>query len=299
MNKANFAAGPGLYGLEPKNRTILGRLHNFGNQLSTAWEHPGNAGHRAKAISRVSLFHAKAQLFHQRTCVPIGSHSRMWADRHFAGTVELVLGNPPDWRYMQVWKSFLHPGTLFVDVGANVGLYSLWAADLGSAVISVEPEPEARRALEENATLNGYEFEVIPAALSKEAGVMRFTHGLGPMNHLMPEDSPGGVAIEVRTLDDLLGDRTAHGVKVDVEGAERFVLEGAPRAIEQRRLPVIQLEWNRASMRIFGEDRRVVAELLASSGYEFYRPDDRGRLQPTDVETLGSDVFAVLGPVQE
>jgi FkbM family methyltransferase len=277
----------------------LGRIRNFRNQLSTAWGHPGNAGHRTKAISRVALFHAKAQVFHQRSCVPIGSHSKMWADRRFASSVELVLGNPPDWRYMQAWKSFLHPGTLFVDVGANVGLYSLWAADLGSAVISVEPDPEARMALEENAALNGYRFEIIPAALSREAGVLRFTRGRGAMNHLVSEDSREGVEVEVQTLDDVLGDRTAHGVKVDVEGAERLVLEGAPRAIEQGRIPVMQLEWNWASMRIFGEGRRVVAELLTSSGYEFYRPDENGQLQPTDQETLGGDVFAVLGPVEK
>jgi hypothetical protein len=59
---------------------------------------------------------------------------------------------------------------------------------------------------------------------------------------------------------------------------------------------VIQLEWNRASKRIFGEERQVVAELLAASGYAFFRPDDGGQLRPTEVETLGSDVFAVLGP---
>ena len=59
------------------------------------------------------------------------------------------------------------------------------------------------------------------------------------------------------------------------------------------------LAWNRASLRIFGEERRVVAELLTSAGYEFYRPDETGQLQPTDQGTLGSDVFAVLGPFEQ
>jgi len=199
---------------------------------------------------------------------------------------------------MQAWRQFLRPGTLFVDIGANAGIYSLWAADLGSSVIAVEPQPEAREALTENAALNGYDFEVIPAALSSEAGVMRFTNRLGPKNHLKPMDFQHGVEVAVRTLDDVLGARTTAGVKIDVEGAERFVLEGAPVAIAQRRLPVIQLEWNNLAERFFGESRDVAAELLTTSGYRFYRPDDHGHLQPTDVGPGGGreDVFAVLGP---
>jgi FkbM family methyltransferase len=223
----------------------------------------------------------------------------MWADRRFASTTKLVVGNPPDWENMQAWRQFLHPGTLFVDIGANAGTYSLWAADLGSAVISVEPVPWARKALEENASLNRYDFEIIPTALSNEAGVMRFTDWPSPKNHLLvgDEESRRSVEVEVRTLDDVLGDRMAHGVKIDVEGAERLVLEGAPVAMAERRLPVIQLEWNNLSRRFFGEGREPLAELLAASGYEFFRPDEKGHLRPTEVGTAGAkDVFAVLAP---
>ncbi len=170
------------------------------------------------------------------------------------------------------------------------------AADLGSAVISVEPHPEALRALEEGAALNGYTFETIPAALSAEAGVMHLTRGLGSMNHLLPKGDTGGDAVEVRTLDEVLGDRLANGTKIDVEGAERLVLYGPAVAIAERRLPVIQLEWNRTSRRNFCEDRDVVADLLVASGYEFFRPNDHGHLEPTEVGTFGSDVFAVLKP---
>ncbi len=218
----------------------------------------------------------------------------MWADRRYPPTVELVLGNPPDWPYMQAWKAFLQPGSLFVDVGANAGLYSMWAADLGSTVISVEPEPEVRRALEESAALNDYTFEIIPAALSAAAGVMHLTHGLGTNNHLLSDGDGGGDMVEVRTLDGVLGDRLADGLKIDVEGAERLVLNGAAVAIAERRLPVIQLEWNRTSRTNFGEKRGRLADLLVAAGYEFFRPNDHGDLEPTEVGTFGSDVFAVL-----
>jgi Methyltransferase FkbM domain len=102
--------------------------------------------------------------------------------------------------------------------------------------------------------------------------------------------------VEVRTLDEVLGDRLANGLKVDVEGAERLVLNGGAVAIAERRLPVIQLEWNRTSKSNFGEKREILADLLVETGYEFFRPSDHGDLAPTEVGTFGSDVFAVLNP---
>ena len=66
-----------------------------------------------------------------------------------------TVGNLPDWTCMQARKRLFGPSTLFVDVGANVGTYSLWAAELGATVISVEPNGEARSQLLENAALNG------------------------------------------------------------------------------------------------------------------------------------------------
>jgi FkbM family methyltransferase len=277
-------------------RTAGDKSRNFRRQLRATWRHPGNAGHRTRAIARLLLFHVRARVFHKRTCVPIGDHSKMWADRRFAHTVQLVLGNPPDWEYMQAWKTFLGPGTLFVDVGANAGLYSLWAADLGSTVIAVEPEPAVRKALEESAALNRYEFEIIPAALSDEAGTMRLSHGKGSANHLLVDDGADGDEVEVRTLDEVLGDRTADGMKIDVEGAEYLVLRGAALAMAQRRIPVIQLEWNRTSRKHFGETRKSLADVLVASGYEFLRPDRHGHLELTDPGKFGKDVFAVLKP---
>jgi len=195
---------------------------------------------------------------------------------------------------MQVWKRLLRPGRLFVDVGANVGIYSLWAADLGCTVISVEPEPAARAALQENAALNSGTFEVIPAALSRQPGIMRFTDHLATMNHLVPEHEHGGVEVEVRTLDDVLGERTAHGLKIDVEGAELLVLEGAVHALRDGRLPVIQLEWNVMSERVFGTSRALLADMLRPYGYRFFRPDADGELLEIGTETIRGDIFAIL-----
>jgi FkbM family methyltransferase len=235
--------------------------------------------------------------FTDRKQVPIGDHSRLWADRRFECSLKALIANPPDWAEMQAWKEILAPDSLFVDVGANIGIYSLWAADLGAEVIAVEPVAEIRQALRENAALNGYDFEIVPAALSREPGIMKFTDGWpSTMNHLVPENEAGGVDVEVRTLDTVLGDRVANGLKIDVEGAERLVLEGGSRAMAERRLPVIQLEWTRMSDIVYGESREKLADLLQSHGYQFFRADEEGKLREVGAEFGPGEIFAVLTP---
>jgi hypothetical protein len=104
-----------------------------------------------------------------------------------------------------------------------------------------------------------------------------------------------GDTIEVDTLDNILGNRFAVGVKIDVEGAERLVLDGARRALEQRRIGVLQIEWNARSRSVLGEDRGPVAAILAGYGYQFARPDRLGVLRDTEVSGVSSrDMFAVL-----
>jgi FkbM family methyltransferase len=61
---------------------------------------------------------------------------------------------------MMAWRRILKPGDLFVDVGANVGAYTLWAIDCEARVIAVEPNAETAERLRRNIALNSFEVEV-------------------------------------------------------------------------------------------------------------------------------------------
>jgi FkbM family methyltransferase len=276
-------------------RVMSTRIRSLTRQVTSAWDHPANRDHRLAALSRLAAFHLRGRVLRRPTRVPIGQHSQMWADLAVVSTIHAVIANPPDWATMQAWKLLLRPGDLFVDIGASAGSYSLWAADLGAKVVAVEPNPSARALLRENEQLNGYRFEIIDAALGQECGTTRFTDQLGTSNHVTRSDQ--GMQVTLRTLDDLIGDRRVAGVKVDVEGAERLVLEGAETALREHRIAVLQLEWNRASVSLLGEDRGPAAKRLLDHGYTFFVPDDRGRLMPTDFEAFRPDIFAVAPDV--
>jgi FkbM family methyltransferase len=226
---------------------------------------------------------------HRRTIVRLGERSRIWADLHRTGASKVAYANPPDHPEMLVWKRFLKPGDLFIDVGANVGSYTIWTAEIGADVIALEPADDTFALLTDNIVLNGYPVMALQAAAGTACGAVRFTVGLDSLNRMDPE---GGTQIEMVTLDSIVGVRGVAGMKVDVEGFEIEVLRGCEQMLSERRVKLIQLEWNRTSLKAVGSDRRPVADLLAQYGYNLFRPDRHGTLIPAHGVDFGLDMFA-------
>lgn len=216
----------------------------------------------------------------------------IWAELHRTASSKVLYANPPDWRQMLAWRRRLDPGQVFIDVGANIGVYTIFAVELGAHVIAVEPSSMVSHRLRENLALNGYEAELHEVVLSNQPGTVLFDDSLDVLGHI----SNAGVEKRAETLDRLLGARHAAGVKIDVEGAERLVLEGAMRALHEHRIDCLQIEWNRCSADLLGESRAPIAQMLLDCGYLLYRPDDRGELWPADVSGYGPDLFALANP---
>ncbi len=257
------------------------------------WTHPANHGKRTHALARAILFQARGRVLHRRTLARLGDRSLLWAGLHRPGASKVVYANPPDHPEMIAWRRVLRPGDLFLDVGANVGSYTIWAGELGAEVIALEPAPDTYALLLENIDLNGYRAEAIQAAAGAACGTARFTAGLDCVNRL---DAEGSAQTRMVTIDSLLGDRTAAGMKVNVEGFEIEVLRGCHQALSEHRISLIQLEWNRGSIAAVGTDRQPVAELLGVYGYRLYRPDGDGALVPLTNGGYGPDVFACPDP---
>lgn len=276
------------------NWAVLPTVRNSGRVLHYVWTHPANRGARLSGVARAVRFQVRGRLG-LRTLTRVGQGGRMWAELHCSAASKVVYAPPPDWNEMMAWRRILTPGDLFVDVGSNVGAYALWAADAGAQVIAVEPGRDAARRLRENVALNDFPITVLECGLADRPGQLQLTTGRDSTNHLLLDPAAGGESIAVDTLDNVLGDRFAVGVKIDVEGVERLVLDGAREALRQRRIGVLQLEWNGMSRRLLGEDRLPIAALLSECGYEFVRPDEQGLFQDTEVAaTAAEDIFAVL-----
>jgi FkbM family methyltransferase len=253
------------------------------------WAHPSNSGQRLRALLRAARYQARVRLLGRRTVARLGERSRLWVDPHRTAASMVLYANPPDRPEMLVWRRALRDGGLFLDVGANVGTYTIWAAEQGAEVIALEPAADTFGLLEENIALNGYRVTAVRAAAGDHCGSARFSTGLDAANSLAAD---GPAVTDLVTVDSLIGDRRVTGMKVDVEGFEIDVLRGAARALADHRIGLIQIEWNQASTFAVGTDRRPVAELLAGHGYRLFRPDATGRLTSVADPGFGADVFA-------
>jgi FkbM family methyltransferase len=264
--------------------------------LRQVFANPGNKGERLRRT-------AEAMIFPAWTRLTGGYWTTTYAGGKFVvrrgqGASHTVYARLPDYREMSFWLAALRPGDLFVDVGANIGIYTVLMASNGCDVVSVEPARDARRLLEVNLGLNGLRADIIAAALGRAPGQSRLTAELGSMNYLVSssdhDEGPGDevTQVTVTTLDEVLGDRTAAGVKIDVEGFELDVVLGGGRALGEQRIGVVQLEWNSMARERFGRHRYEIAQALRDAKYVLTRPDEQGRLRPT-VPDEGPDVFAV------
>ena len=132
----------------------------------------------------------------------------------------------------------LKPEDVFVDIGANIGFFTVIAAKCGAMVYAFEPEEGNYRRLLRNLKLNGLDearVKTYSCALGSETGQAvlhrSLTDNYGRVS-LVSEHSPDGLSVPVRRLDDILTSfASRHVVKVDVEGAEVQVLDGALGAI--------------------------------------------------------------------
>jgi FkbM family methyltransferase len=144
-------------------------------------------------------------------------------------------------------RRVLGRGATFIDIGANIGWFSLLGASIvgpGGRVVAVEPNPRNVALLRESVRDNGFEnIEVLPVAVAERPGVAALeTDGsngrLIPIDGPPPETMEASFVVATYPLDDLLdslGTNRVDVMKIDVEGAEPLVLLGATKTISQRR----------------------------------------------------------------
>ena len=184
----------------------------------------------------------------------------------------------------------LRSGGVFVDVGANIGYFSLLAAGrVGPTgrVFAFEPNPPVYDALQRHVALNGFTDRIRPmmSALSDRStndSRLYVTNSHSGFSSLDPERAPGAqhlagghsVVVSTDTFDGWFAREcgaidTVDVVKIDVEGAERHVLSGMETTLANRRIArlVVETEWDGPAHR-----------MLVSYGYEPEVLEDVGQI---------------------
>ncbi len=178
--------------------------------------------------------------------------------------------------YINMLLQYIPPGSTVVDVGANIGFFTLrFARQVGpqGTIVAIEPESLNFKELSQR---------VIRASLTDRVALRQIaladTHGKlhlkidphHPANHQL---SGEGIPVDVTTLDLLMEERGNPAVafiKIDVQGAELKVLKGAQHTIE-RCYPALFVEVYDEGLQAFQTSARELIELLTAHGYGIYQ----------------------------
>jgi FkbM family methyltransferase len=192
--------------------------------------------------------------------------------------------------------SEIKPGDVVLDVGANLGYYTLLLARLVGAegkVFAFEPDPNNFRLLKKNVRANGYRNVVlVQKAVADRSAVTRLH--LSPDNkgdHRLYDSGDGRPVINVETvaLDDYFADHEGaiDFIKIDIQGSEAAALRGMERLLQRHPALKLVSEFWPSGLRRNGADAGHYLGQLCRHGFQLLEIDERAeKITPVTVEDL-------------
>ncbi len=243
--------------------------------------HPLNRGNKLRSILRFAKWQVESRLAPDGVVYDWVGGSKFRVRRGETGLTGNVYTGLHEFPDMGFVLHVLREEDLFVDVGANVGSYTVLAcAAAGARGYAFEPVPGAYRRLVENVRLNqlGSRVRCLQKGVGARQGSLEFTSDSDTTNHALAagETSESSISVEVTSLDAALKGESPALAKIDVEGYEARVLAGASETLRKQALHSVILELNEHSRR-YGVDESKILELMFDHGFRTYsyNPFDR------------------------
>ena len=256
---------------------IVIQIPSYWKYFLFVWFHPLNHNNRLASIWRVMSFQIASRIIKAPIILPFVNGTQLITCHGMSGATGDWYCGLREYEDMSFLLHTLQSGDLFVDVGANIGSYSILAATCkGVDVIAFEPIPSTFSYLKKNIKLNLLDNQVraMNIGLADQKGTLHFSQNLDTINHVIlnNEKNYPSVNIEVQRLDDVLEKKCPTMIKIDVEGYETQVLQGAKKVIDNPTLIAVIVELNESGKR-YGKDDNDVHQLLISKGFDCFKYD--------------------------
>jgi FkbM family methyltransferase len=210
-------------------------------------------------------------------------------------TPSLLLHRVWDQPTTHLFERIIRPGDRVLDIGANIGYFTVYGAALAGGtghVHAFDPNPRTCAVLARNVRLNncGHVCTLHEVALGDRAGsvtmhVFRQNQASSTLStlptRLLDEwhERPVAQAVPMTTLDDVFGDgpEIFSCIKMDAEGSEALIWAGGRRFFEEHvsDRTIVLLEWNPPALRGAGADKGALLDTFHAHGFDVWRRNER------------------------
>jgi len=243
-------------------------------------KHPLNKSNKVGALIGFTKWQIGSRLVPGEVIYQWVNNSRLVActgETGITGNIYCGLHEFPDMAFL---LHVLREEDLFVDIGANVGSYTVLACSaIGAKGYCIEPVPSTYSKLMTNIRLNDLEKRVISLniALGNAKGEIYFSSDQNCINHVIAdgEQTENKIVVNVSTLDEELKN-DPFLIKIDVEGYETPVIEGAESTLKKEELCSVIMELNGSGNR-YGYDESKILQMMFDYGFKpySYKPFER------------------------
>jgi FkbM family methyltransferase len=202
------------------------------------------------ALGRFLFWQIQSRLFAEVEWNWIES-SKLVVRRGMTGATGNIYVGLHEFADMAFLLHFLRPSDLFVDVGANIGSYTILASSVvGSHVLAIEPDPITMGYLKRNISVNQVDqlVRTEEVAIGAGQGNVQFTIGQDTTNQVSSDPGLATRSVKLTSLDILLSKEEPVFIKLDVEGYEPQAFAGARETLGKASLLAIATEYDDPSI---------------------------------------------------
>lgn len=220
---------------------------------------------------------------------------KFFAEKGDAGLVGNIYYKLMDYEDSMFLINHLERDDVFVDVGANLGHYTLLASGICDAkTIAIEPIENTVKKLQNNIDLNKLKDKVtiLNYGVGDKNETLNFTTNKTVMNSVSLEESEHTIKIEVKTLNEILKNTNVKFIKIDVEGYEYKVLKGALEILNKPSLKYLLVEFNKSGEKFNLHDDDVF-DLIVKHNFVPIRYDPTSK-EIKIIKSYNADKFNTL-----
>ncbi len=269
------------------------------NSFTAGWrllQHPENQGHPFKTLLRMFWWKINQLFFHLPVLYSLTPTKKIICEPNNSYGSFIVYARFPEYSELKFTSSYLEKSDTFIDVGAHIGDGVLLAADkiTNGRIIAFEPTPAIITKLKMNLTINGLEkkVQVVEKIVSDKVGsemfILQAESEINSIAHKhVAQKAEKTVKILATTLDAFAAQENLTQIqllKIDVEGAEPKVFDGAKKLLQKHALEVIIFEINPRGLTAWGSSPQELCLFVEKFGYQLYEFRHDGKLMPINVE---------------